>query len=134
MEKLTNAGARYTDGGFDDRLDEPGFGTALDDSVRYVDGVTAVARTGCPEHVHAAAVALAQRTEQVTGRPTTFLNAFTGRAGSVTWLTGYDSATAMEQARRKIAGDPGWLALLDATRDCFAVGPGLDRTISRRLG
>jgi hypothetical protein len=134
MEKLTNAGTRYTAGGFDDRLGEPGYGSRLDESARYVNGLSAVAGAGCPEHVHAAGVAIARRTEQVSGRPTTFCRSVTGRAGAVTWLTAYDSAATMETARRELDGDPQLRELLDATGGCFAAAPGVERTIYRRLG
>ena len=35
MEKLTNAATRYTDGGFDDGIGEPGYGAPLDPTARY---------------------------------------------------------------------------------------------------
>ena len=134
MEKLTNAGTRYIAGGFDDRLGEAGYGSRLDESTRYVDGVSAVAGAGCPEPVQTAGVAIARRTEQVTGRPTTFCRSVTGRAGAVMWLTAYESAATMETARRGLDGDPKLLELLDATRGCFAAPPGIEHTIYRRLG
>ena len=134
MEKLTNAGTRYTAGGFDDRLGEPGYGSRADDATRYVEGVSAVAGPGCPEHLHAAGVAIAQRTEQVTGHPTTFCRAVTGRAGAVTWLTAYESASTMGAARRELDGDPALLELFAGTRGCFAAAPGIEHTIYRRLG
>jgi hypothetical protein len=134
MEKLTNAGSRYTAGGFDDHLGEPGYGSPLDGAARYVEGVSAVAGPGCPDHVHATGVAIARRTEQVTGHPTTFCRAVTGRAGSVMWLTAYESAATMEAARRVLDGDRALLELLDAARGCFAAPPGIEHTIYRRLG
>jgi hypothetical protein len=132
--KLTNAGTRYVDGGFDDRLGESGYGTRLDGSARYVDGVSAVAGPGCPEHVHATGVAIARRTEEVTGHATTFCRAVTGRAGAVSWLTGYQDGPTMEAARRELVADPRWLELFDPAKGCFAAAPGIEHTIYRRLG
>ncbi len=115
MEKLTNAATRYTEGGFDDGLGEPGYGAPPAPSTRYVAGASAVV-TGCDASVLAAGTAIARKTESVTGRPTIFCRSVTGRAGAVQWLTAYDSVSTMEAARRELAGDPGWLELLDATR------------------
>jgi hypothetical protein len=134
MEKLTNAGTRYTEGGFDDRLGEPAYGSCLAASAHYVDGVSAIAGIGCPERVLAAGVAIARRTEQVSGHPTTFCRAVTGRAGAVMWLTAYESAATMETARHELEADPTLLELLDASRSCFAEAPRVEHTIYRRLG
>src|SRR3954451_4899037 len=113
MEKLTNAGTGYTAGGFDAGLREPRYGSLLDGSARYVDGVSAVAGAGRPEHVHAAGGAIARRAEEVSGHPTTFCRSVTGRAGAVMWLTGYDSAATMETAQCALDGDPQLSELLD---------------------
>jgi hypothetical protein len=133
-EKLTNAGARYVTGGFDDCLAEPGYGTSLDDATRYVDALTTVAGAGDPEQIRAAGVAVAQRTEQVTGRPTTFCRGVTGRAGELVWLTGHVSAAAMEAAQHELAADPTLVERLEALRGCVAASPGVEHTIHRRLG
>jgi hypothetical protein len=134
MEKLTNAGTRYTEGGFDDGLLEPSYGTPATDHARYVTGATAIAAAGCYVRAIEAGVTIARRSEAITGRPTIFCRSVTGRAGEVTWLTGYESASAMEAAQRKLAGDQTWLELLDSTSGRFAPDGCMNTTIGRRFG
>jgi hypothetical protein len=135
LEKLTNAASRYTEGGFDDGLFEPIHGTPTGGPTRYVGGATAVASSGSYAGAVAAGVALAERSEAITGVPTFVGRSVTGRDDAITWLTPFEDATAMEAARDKVAADPGWRELLEATRGCFAAGAGMRRTtIYRRLG
>jgi hypothetical protein len=128
MEKVTNAGARYTDGGFDDDLLEPislepisgsSAGPGAGSPVRFASVIGARATGEGYTQAIAAGLELARTREAVTGRPTIFGQAVTGNCGALRWLTGYESAAEMEQDHRTLAADPGWLALLDSTRSCF---------------
>jgi hypothetical protein len=135
MEKLINAGTRYTEGGFDDGLVDPVFGAPTGAPVEYVTEVMAVAAGGSNARAIAAGVEVAQQSEAVTGVPTLFGRAVTGPRGAVVWLTGYPNATAMETAERALSGDPSWLQLLDETRPCYLPSAALNQaTIYRRLG
>jgi hypothetical protein len=134
FEKLTNAGTRYTQGGFDDGLVEPSYGTPAPGPARYVGGAAAIAVGGSRARAMAAGVAIAQRCEAITGRPTIFCRSVTGRADAVKWFTSYESASAMEVAKRELSGDPSWLALLDSIQGCFDADAGITTTIFRRLG
>jgi hypothetical protein len=135
MEKLANAGSKYTDGGLDDGLIQPIHGTPTDAPIRYVGGAVAVAATGSLERAMAAGVEIAQKSEAITGRPTLFGRSVTGPYGGVGWLTGYETAAALEKAERALADDPSWLQLLDSTKGCWADDPGVTQsTIYRRLG
>ncbi len=83
----------------------------------------------------AAGVEIAQKSEAVTGLPTIFGRSLTGPYGGVGWLTGYESATAMEKAETALASDPSWLKLLDSTKGCWAEDTNVTQsTIYRRLG
>jgi hypothetical protein len=134
MEKLTNAAARYTEGRFDDGLVEPFHGTRPSGPTRYLGGATAVAAAGNYADAIAAASAIALRSEAVTGLPAIVGRSLTGRDGVIEWLTPFEDVTAMEEACGKLAGDPAWRELLDATRQCFASDARNRTTIHRRLG
>ena len=134
MEKLTSAGTRYLEGGLDDGLLQPIAGTPAAEPVRFASGTGAVVAGGSVVEAIAAGVELAQKREAVTGRPTLFAASVTGRGGVLHWLAGYESAVAMEEAQRALAGDPSWLALLDSTSTCFASAGAARTTFSRRLG
>jgi hypothetical protein len=134
MEKLTSAGTRYIVGGYDDGLLEPVVGEPPTDRVQYVAATAAVAsRRGATQAI-AAGADLARRAEAVTGRPTLFGRAVTGRGGEVQWLTGFERAEDLDAAQRSLARDDDWLALLDATRRRFAPAAAGGTTIYRRLG
>jgi hypothetical protein len=135
MEKLSNAGAKFTEGGLDDGLVQPIYGTPSGAPIQYVSGATAVAAAGNIERAMAAGIEIAQKAEAVTGLPTLFGRSVTGPYGGIGWLTGYESAAAMEQADSALSSDPGWLKLLDSTEGCFAADTNVTQsTIFRRLG
>ncbi len=134
MEKLVNAGAKYTQGGLDDGLVQPIYGTPTDAPIQYVGGAVAVCAAGSFERAMAAGVEIAQKAEAVTGLPTLFGRSVTGPYGGVGWLTGYESAAAMEQADAALAADSSWLKLLDSTKGCFAEDTSITQsTIFRRI-
>jgi hypothetical protein len=134
MEKLMSAGTRYIVGRYDDRLLEPVVGGPPADGVRYVVATVAVAsRRGATQAI-AAGADLARQVEAVTGRPTLFGRAVTGRSGTLQWLTGYERAEDLDAAQRALARDDDWLALLDATRRSFAPAVSGGTTVYRRLG
>jgi hypothetical protein len=133
MEKLTNAGTRYTEGGFDDGLLQPVSGSA-GGAFEYVCGTGAVAAAGGYARAVAAGIEIAQRSEAITGCPTTFCRSVSGRAGAVKWLNPYESAAQMEAAQRELTDDRSWIELLDSTRGCFAADRGITTGIYRRLG
>lgn len=135
MEKLSNAGAKYTEGGLDDGLVQPIYGTPSDAPIQYVGGAVAVAAAGNIERAMAAGIEIAQKSEAITGLPTLFGRSVTGPYGGVGWLTGYESAAAMETADSALSGDSSWLKLLDSTKGCFAEDTNVTQaTIYRRLG
>jgi hypothetical protein len=135
MEKLSNAGAKFTEGGLDDGLIQPIYGTPSDAPIKYVGGVQAVAAAGNIERAMAAGIEIAQKAEKVTGLPSLFGRSVTGPYGLVGWLTGYESAAAMERADAALAGDSGWLKLIDSTEGCFTTDASVTQsTIYRRLG
>lgn len=135
MEKLSNAGTKYTEGGLDDGLIQPIYGNPTDAPLRYVGGVVAVAAAGNIERAMAAGVEIAQKSEAITGLPSMFGRSLTGPYGGVGWLTGYESAAAMEKADNALGSDPSWLKLLDSTQGCFAEDANITQsTIYRRLG
>jgi hypothetical protein len=135
MEKLSNAGAKYTEGGLDDGLIQPIYGTPSGAPIQYVGGAVAVAAAGHIERAMSAGVEIAQKSEAITGLPTLFGRSVTGPFGEVGWLTGYESAAAMERADRTRSGDPSWLKLLDSTQGCFAADTNVTKTtIFRRVG
>jgi hypothetical protein len=135
MEKLSNAGTKYTTGGLDDGLIQPLYGTPTDAPIQYVGGVVAVVAAGNYERAMTAGVEIAQKSEAITGLPTVFGRSVTGPYGGVGWLTGYESAAAMEKADDALSGDPSWLKLIDSTKGCFAEDASVTQaTIYRRLG
>jgi hypothetical protein len=135
MEKLANAGTKFTEGGLDDGLVQPIYGTPSDAPAQYVGGVVAVAAVGSIERAMAAGIEIAQKAESITGLPTLFGRSLTGPYGELGWLTGYESAAAMEKADAALSGDPSWLTLLDSTGGCFAADSSATHsTIYRRLG
>jgi hypothetical protein len=134
MEKLSNAGTRYTVGGMDDSLIQPIYGSPTGGPIRYVGGAVAVAAAGNLERALAAGVEIARKSEAITGLPTLFGRSVTGPSGGVGWLTGYESAAAMEKADAARLGDPSWLKLLDSTEGCFAADTYASQaTIYRRI-
>ena len=93
-----------------------------------------VAAAGNIERAMTAGVELARRAEVITGVPTMFLRSLTGPYGSVGWLAGCDSVTAMETAERALAAERSWLRLIDSTAECFVEDPTVTHTtIHRRL-
>ncbi len=135
MEKLSNAGSKYTDGSLDDGLIQPVYGTPVPTPIQYVGGAVAVAAAGNIERAMAAGVEIAQKSEAITGLPTVFGRSITGPYGAVGWLTGYENAAAMEKADSALSSDSSWLKLLDSTEGCFAADANVTQaTIYRRLG
>lgn len=135
MQKLSDAGTKYTEGGLDDGLIQPVYGTPSDAPIQYVGGAVAVAAAGNIERAMAAGIEIAQKAEAITGLPTLFGRSVTGPYGGIGWLTGYESAAAMERADTALSGDPSWLKLLDSTKGCFAEDTSVTQsTIYRRIG
>lgn len=135
MEKLTTAGVRYLAGGFDDALLEPIHGAAAASDAGYALETVAVAAPGSYARAVSAAIAIAERSEAVTGAPTMLVRSTAGPLGALAWLSGHERADVMERALRARDEDPSWTDLLDSTAGCFVPGPRATRTtIHRRLG
>ncbi len=132
---LTDLGAKFTEGGFDDGLVQPISGEPSGAPIQYVGGAVAVCAAGNIERAMTVGIDIVQKSEAITGLPTLFGRSVTGPYGAVGWLTGYENATAMEKAESALASDPGWLKLLDSTKGCFVEDPNITQaTIYRKLG
>ncbi len=134
MEKLTNAGTRYSAGGLDDGLIKLIHGVPPRGPVHYVAAVVAVASPGSIERAVASGTEIAKRAESITGVPVLFGRSMTGPYRQVNWFTPYESITAMEEADAALSSDPSWFELLDSTKDLFIADTGTPAaTIYRRL-
>lgn len=58
-------------------------------------------------------VQLAQRAEEITGVPTSFLVDSTGMFGGVSWSSGYPDIRSLQAAEGALATDTEWLAMID---------------------
>ena len=104
-----------------------------DAPIQYAGGAVAVAAAGNIERAMAAGIEIAEKSEAITGLPTMFGRSVTGPYGAVGWLTGYESAAAMERADAALSGSM-LVSLLDSTEGCFADTNATQSTIYRRLG
>ena len=135
MTKLADQGAKYTEGGLDDGIFQPIYGSPDPaQQVQYVGGVTAVAAAGNIERAMSVGVEIAQKVETVTGLSCMFAQALSGAYGSVGWLTAYDNIAAFQAAGDAIAADTSLLKLVDSSAGCFVDDPSItQQTIYRRL-
>ena len=69
-------------------------------------------------------VEVAQHVEKVTGTPVAFLTDVYGTMGGVAWISVAENAAAADEGRAKLAADPGYLAMITATKDIFIPGSG----------
>lgn len=69
-------------------------------------------------------VEVAQYGEQVAGSPIAVLTDMFGQMGSISWITIQPDHEAVETARGKLLGDPGYLGRMAATKDLFIEGSG----------
>ena len=135
MTKLADQGAKYTEGGLDDGIFQPIYGSP--DPARetqYVGGVTAVAAPGAIERAMGVGVEIAQKVEAVTGMSCIFAQALTGPYGSVGWLTGYDNIAAFQAAGDAITADTSLLKLVDSSAGCYIEDATItQQTLYRRM-
>lgn len=121
---LVDRGTAYTDGSLDDSVLLPLHGApSPTEDLQYVVGVQAVVAGGNAERAVTAGIGLAQRAEQITGRPTMFVQAATGPYGSVGWLTGHPNIGSVQAAQEALGADPDWIKLVDSTDGCFVEDP-----------
>lgn len=107
-------GAALTTGTLDDQLMQIVHGEPDPTrDVQYVTAVRAVCSAGNIAAGVGVGVEIAQAAERVTGAPTMFVIDTTGTYGGVGWITGHESAQAMEQAEQALMADPTWLAMID---------------------
>jgi hypothetical protein len=79
-------------------------------------------------------VAIADRASQVTGLPTLFARGLTGPYGSVGWMTGYESIDQYATAQDALAGDEGWMKVVDSTAGAFVEDAAVTQaTMMRKL-
>jgi hypothetical protein len=135
MTKLSDQGAKYTEGGLDDGIWQPIYG-APDPAraIQYVSTVTAVAAPGAIERAIGVGVEIAQKVEAVTGASCLFSQGLTGPYGSVGWLTAYDNIAAIESAQSAMAADATFLKLVDSSAGYFVEDAAItQQTFYRRL-
>ncbi len=132
---LTDAGAKFTEGGLDDSIIQPIYGEPdPTQDIQYVGGVVGVIASGNFARAMAAGVEIAQKSEKITGLSTMFGSSLTGPYGSVGFLTGYENIAALETAQNKLAADASWVKLIDSTKGCFVEDATITQsTLYRRL-
>ena len=133
--KLADQGAKFTDGGLDDAIFQPIYGSPDPTrDIQYVGGVTAVAAPGNIERAIGVGIEIAQKVEAVTGMSCMFARAMSGPYGSIGWLTAYDNIGAIEAAATAIAADPSLVKLIDSSKGCFVEDSSItQQTFYRRL-
>jgi hypothetical protein len=135
MTKLSDQGAKYTEGGLDDGIWQPIYGSPDPArAIQYVSTVTAVAAPGAIERAMGVGVEIAQKVETVTGASCMFSQGLTGPYGSVGWLTAYDNIAAFQAAGDAIAADTSLIKLVDSSAGCFVEDAAItQQTIYRRI-
>jgi hypothetical protein len=117
--ELAAEGLQHVDG-VDDGLYQSLYMTEGDfASMNIVSTVRAVTAVGEAEAAVTHGIAIAQKFEAITGRPSAFFVNITGNYGGVNWLAVYEDLGSVEEANNKVASDEGWLKYLDSLR-CYA--------------
>lgn len=130
---LSDKGEKFTDGTLDDAVYQPIHGEPDPASTaQYVGAVLGVLADGNYARGLAAGVEIAQAAEKITGLSTMFTSGLTGNYGSVGFITGYETIAAVEKAQAKLAGDAGWIKLVDSVKGCFVEGATIN-SIHRRV-
>jgi hypothetical protein len=134
-QALAEKGRDHTEGGVHDALMKPLVGEPDPEAEsHYVSGVSAVCAGGQIEKAMGLGAQIAEKASSITGHDTMFLQAMTGPYAAVGWLTGYPDISSMEKAQDALAGDTGWLHLVDSTGGAFAEDPSVTiQTVHRRL-
>ena len=111
---LVDSGAALTVGAPDDTLGQ--FVVQSGDPnapMEYATTVTALVSPGKFVRGFELGVEIAQRAEQITGQPTSFLTNVTGDYSAIEWVTGYENVQTMQAAGEKLAQDAGFAEFLD---------------------
>ncbi len=133
---LAAEGRTFITGGVDDGLSQFVYEGAGDvGTVKYVSTVVGACAPGQVVTALTNGVAIAQKAEAITGRPTSFLTGVTGLYGGVGWLTGYEDLAAFEQAQAKLAAEPSWFPFIDSVSSCFHSDAGVTQsTLFMKIG
>jgi hypothetical protein len=132
---LAEEGAAFaTDSGIDDSLWQILYADpeAASSAPQYVNLVTAVLAPGHSVRGIELGVEIAQRAQQITGRPTSFSIAETGAYGAVEWAGLADSIQQVQAARQALTADQEFARLLD-TEASTAYLPEATQAIVRRI-
>jgi hypothetical protein len=78
-------------------------------------------------------IEIAARAKHANGAHTSFASAMTGAYGEVSWLTGFDSIEAMEEAQQKLGGDMSFVSYIDSDASEAYLPGATTQTIYRRI-
>ena len=132
---IVEMGARFaSDRPIDDALwqlvhDDPDAASA---NARYMNVVRAVLAPGHAVKGVSLGVEIAQRSQAITGRPTSFAVAETGPYGGVAWMTLADSAEQVQEAQAALAADTDFAQLVDRANGT-AYQTGATQALYRRV-
>ena len=111
---LVDAGAKFAQGGADDRLLQIVSGNPDPNRrAEYVSAVASVCANGALTRGIELGVEIAQRAEKTTSIPGMFTTSATGNYGAVGWITGFTDVKEMEAAQAALAADTSFGAFID---------------------
>lgn len=120
------AGQQFAPDGADDRLVQVLHPTDIGiptEEVNYVAVVEAVSGPNMAACVETA-IAIARRSEAVTGRATLVASNVTGAWGGISWMNAFPDLAAAEAANQAISADADWMQLVQEAGNVFADDPG----------
>ncbi len=118
--RIIRDGRAFVDGHTDDALLRLTYGEPLPAPPRYVHIIKAKSAGGHLDSAIAGGIDLAQKSEEIIGKPTQFVRYLTGSFGSVAWLTGYDSMADFQAAVEKLlTGSSPWLYYRDQHHQAY---------------
>jgi hypothetical protein len=118
--RIIRDGRAFVEGQTDDALLRLTYGELLPVPPRYVHIISAKSAGGHLDSAIASGIELAQKSEEIIGRPSQFVRSLTGSFGSVAWLTGYDSMADFQTAVEKLlTGSSPWLYYRDQHHQAY---------------
>jgi len=131
---MVDAGAAFAAGGIDDQVATVVYGTMQPDvRPEYVTAVTATLASGGLVKGTTGAIEIAQRVEQLVGRPCLVTAPQTGRYGSIEWLVGHPDVAALQASAVALGADAGLVELIDRTAPGAYVEGASVQTVYRRV-